>query len=85
MAEVKIEEIKVVVREHLDNDPFEQGIAKAHDCKPRGATVGVKIFAGGRFYGDYVSFKRSTLTASEVAACLNGLLESVLKEVQENG
>lgn len=85
MAEVKIEKIEVIVREHLENDPFEQCIAKAHGCKPRGATVGVKIFAGGRFYGDYVSFKQSTLTASEVADCLNGLLESVLKEVQENG
>lgn len=85
MAEVKIEEIKVIVREHLDNDPFEQAIAKAHGASPKGATVGVKIFASGKFYGDYMVFKESTVSASEVAESLNALFESVLKEVEKNG
>ena len=85
MAEVKIEEIKVIVRENLESDPFEQGIAKAHGVKPRGATVGVKIFAGGKFYGDYVSFKQSTLSASDVTESVNELFKNVLKEVEKNG
>lgn len=85
MAEVKIEKIEVIVREHLDDDPFEQAIAKAHGGKPKGATVGVKIFAGGNFYGDYVCFNQSTLSASDVTESINELLESVLKEVEKNG
>ena len=85
MAEVKIEKIEVVVREHLDNDPFEKAIAEALGAKPKGSTVGVKFFAGGKWYGDYVCFTSSTLTASEVAGCLNELFESVLKEMAKNG
>jgi hypothetical protein len=85
MAEVKIEKIEVIVREHLDNDPFEKAIAEAHGVSPKGATVGVKIFAGGKFYGDYMVFKESTVSASVVAKSLNALFESVLKEVEKNG
>jgi hypothetical protein len=85
MAEVKIEEIKVILRENLDRDPFEQAIAKTHGRKPRGATVGVKIFAGGKLYGDYVSFKQSTLSASDVTESVNELFKIVLKEVGKDG
>lgn len=85
MAEVKIEEIKVIVREHLDDDPFEQWIAKAHGVTPKGATVGVKVSVGRKQYGDYMVFKKSTLSASEIAESTKELLESVLKEVGKNG
>ena len=85
MAEVKIEKIEVVVREHLDNDPFEKAIAEALGAKPKGSTVGVKFFAGGKWYGDYVCFTQSTLSASDVAESINELFKSVLKEVEKNG
>lgn len=85
MAEVKIEKIEVIVREHLDDDPFEKAVAEAHGAKPKGSTVGVKISIGVKQYGNYMCFTSSTLSASEVAECLNELFESVLKEVEKNG
>lgn len=81
MAEVKIDKIEVIVREHLDNDPFEQGIAKAHGGKPKGSTVGVKLSVGGKMFGTYVCFAQSTLSASEVAESINEQFVSLLKEV----
>lgn len=85
MAGLKIEEIEVVVREHLDNDPFEKAIAEAHGVKPKGATVGVKFFVGGKWYGTYMCFAHPTLSASEVAESINDQLASLLKEVGKNG
>lgn len=85
MAEKKIERIRVIVREHLDDDPFEKAIAESQGTVPKGSTVGVKIYAGGEVYGAYVCYTQTTLSASEVAECLNELFESVLKEVGGNG
>lgn len=85
MAEVKIEEIKVILRENLDRDPYEQAIAKAHDIRPKGATLGVKVFSEGKYYGDYVVFFEPTLSASTAVDTINELLKSVLKEVEKNG
>lgn len=82
MSKVKIEKIEVIVREHLDDDPFEKAIAEAHGAKPKGSTVGVKISAGGKQYGNYICFISSTLSASEVAESINELFKSVLKEVE---
>lgn len=85
MAEVKIEKIEVIVREHLDNDPFEKAIAAAQGAKPKGATVGVKLFVGGELYGTYKCFTQSTLSASEVVESINEQFKEVLKEVEQNG
>jgi hypothetical protein len=85
MAEVKIEKIEVIVREHLDDDPFEKMIANSQGTVLKGSTVGVKVSIGGKQYGNYMCYTSSTLSASEVADCLNGLFESVLKEVEKNG
>ena len=84
MPEVKIEKIEVIVREHLDDDPFEKMIAKSQGTVLKGSTVGVKISAGGKLYGNYICFTSSTLSASEVAESINELFESVLKEVEKN-
>ena len=85
MAEKKIESIRVIVREHLDDDPFEKMIANSQGTVPKGSTVGVKISAGGEEYGAYVCFTQSTLSVCEVTESINELFESVLKEVEENG
>lgn len=85
MSEKKIERIRVIVREHLDDDPFEKAIAEAHGAKPKGSTVGVKISAGGKLYGNYICFTQPTLSASEVADTVNELFESTLKEMLESG
>lgn len=85
MAEVKIEKIEVIVREHLDDDPFEKAIAEAQGAKPKGATVGVKLSVGGNLYGTYMCFAQSTLSASEVAESINEQFKEVLKEVEKNG
>ena len=85
MAEVKIERIEVIVREHLDDDPFGKAIAEAHGMKPKGATVGVKLSVGGELYGTYVCFAQPTLSASEVAESINEQFKEVLKEVEKNG
>jgi hypothetical protein len=84
MAEVKVEKIEVIVREHLDDDPFEKALAKAHGAKPKGSTVGVKVSVGGEWWGTYVCFAESTLSASEVAKSINEQFESLLKEVGKN-
>lgn len=83
MSEKKIERIRVIVREHLDNDPFEKAIAEAHGAKPKGSTVGVKISAGGKLYGTYMCFTQPTLSASDVAETVNELFELALKEMLE--
>jgi hypothetical protein len=83
MSKKKIEKIKVIVREHLDDDPFEKAIAEAHGAKPKGSTVGVKFSVGGKLYGTYVCFAQSTLSASEVAESINEQFESLLKEMLE--
>lgn len=85
MAEVKIEKIEVIVREHLDNDPFEKAIAEAQGTKPKGATVGVKLTVCGELYGTYKCFAQSTLSASEVVESINEQFKEVLKEVEQNG
>lgn len=85
MAEVKIEKIEVIVREHLDDDPFEKMIANSQGTVLKGSTVGVKISAGGKQYGDYICYTSSTLPASEVAESINKLFKDVLKEVEKNG
>lgn len=88
MAEVKIDKIdkiEVFIRERLDNDPFKIAIAKAYGVKPDGATVGVKISIGGKWYGTWATFKKSTLSASEVAESINEQFVSVLEEVGKNG
>lgn len=85
MAEVKIEKIEVIVREHLDDDPIEKAIAEAQGAKPKGATVGVKLVVGGKLYGTYMCFTQSTLSASEVVESINEQFKEVLKEVEQNG
>lgn len=85
MAEVKVEKIKVIVREHLDTDLIEIATALAFGEKPKGSTVGVKISVGGEWYGTYVCFAQSTLSASEVEESVNEQFESLLKEVRAYG
>jgi hypothetical protein len=82
-SKVKLERITVIVREHLDDDPFEKAIAEANGAKPKGSTVGVKISVGGEQYGTYVCCKQSTLSASEVAECINGQFETLLKGLEK--
>lgn len=82
-SKVKLERITVIVREHLDDDPFEKAIAEANGVKPKGSTVGVKISFGGEQYGTYACFKQSTLSASEVAECINGQFETLLKGLEK--
>lgn len=85
MAERRIEKIRVFVKEHLDEDPFEKAIADYHETAPKGSTVGVKISAGGEEYGTFMCFSKPTLSASEVTEAINELLESTLKEVEKDG
>lgn len=85
MAERRIEKIRVFVREHLDEDPFEQMLGKSMGTSPKGSTVGVKISAGGEEYGTFMCFTKPTLSASEVTEAINELFESTLKEVEEDG
>lgn len=80
---MKIEKINIIVREHLDDDPFEKAIAEANGGKPKGSTVGVKISAGGEQYGTYVCCKQSTLSASEVAELINEQFETLLKGLEK--
>ena len=80
---MKIEKIKIIVREHLDDDPFEKAIADANEAEPKGSTVGVKISVGGELYGTYVCFKQSTLSASEVAECINEQFETLIKGLEK--
>jgi hypothetical protein len=79
----KIERIRVIVREHLDDDPFEKMIAKSQGTVQKGSTVGVKISAGGELYGGYMCFTQPILSASDVAEAVNDLFESALKEMLE--
>jgi hypothetical protein len=60
-------------------------IANSQGSVLKGSTVGVKISAGGKQYGNYICFTSSTLPASVVAESINELFESVLKEVEKNG
>ena len=85
MAGVKIEKIEVIVREHLNDDPFKKKIANSQGTVLKGSTVGVKISSGGKLYGNYICFTSPTLPASEVAESANELFESILKEVEKNG
>lgn len=80
----KIERIRVIIREHLDDDPFEKAIADVHDAKPKGSTVGVKMTTRDNVYGTYMCFKQPTLSAIEVAEALNELFEILLKEKSED-
>jgi hypothetical protein len=79
----KLERITVIVREHLDDNSFEKAIAEANGVKPKGSTVGVKISIGGELYGTYVCFKQATLSASEVAECVNKQFETLIKGLEK--
>lgn len=84
MSKTKIENIKVIVREHLDDDPFERMIARSQGSTViKGSTVGVKVSMGGKQYGCYKCFTSPTLSASEVAESINELFETTLKEIKE--
>jgi hypothetical protein len=83
MSKTKIENIKVIVREHLDDDPFERMIARSQGTVIKGSTVGVKVSMGGKQYGCYMCFTSPTLSATEVAESINELFETTLKEIKE--
>ena len=86
MSETKelIESIEVVVRERLNDDPFESTVALAQGSTVvKGSTVGVKVSINGNLYGCYKCFTSPTLSTSEVVENINELFENMLKEIKE--
>lgn len=85
---MKIEKIKIIVREHLLDDPFEKEIEEISGIKlDVGSTVAVKVVVDGKQYGTFVSCKPPTLSASEIEEAVNlqfeNLIEEICKEITE--
>ena len=80
-----VEDIKVIVHENEKRTFFLDGIGSVNEVV---ATVGVKIQTNGEQYGNYVVFKKATVTVPEVVEAVNLLLYEILvnmpKEVKQN-
>lgn len=71
-----VEDIEVIVKENVKRKCYNVEIDDFVDEIV--STVGVKVRVNGEEYGEYILFKKATLTAPEVVEAVNELLTALL-------
>lgn len=80
MVEI-IKDIKIIVKEHLDQNEFEKTLALAYGVSEPGSSVAVKLVFDGEPYGKFAYIYNPELSAKEVAEISSQLLNSIFEEL----
>lgn len=72
---MNIEKVQVIVHENEERKLYIHDVGAVDEVV---ATVAVRAKIDGELYGEYIVFKKPTVTVPEVVETVNGLLQTVI-------